>query len=237
VAYRVKLVFKAAVWVASLWPLGVLVRAWFTDDLTANPIDYITRKLGHTALVLLLASLSMTPLGILFRWSWPIQLRRLLGLLAFFYVCLHFAVWIGLDHFFGWGRMWKDVLKRPFITVGVLAFVLLISLAATSTQGMIKRVGGANWRRLHALVYAAGGLGVLHFLWLAKKGRPGPYYFAIVLAVLLGLRLWDWGRKKLAPTRPSPKKRTRLPSVGEGGVVGATFRAEQRKPRGEGRVK
>jgi sulfoxide reductase heme-binding subunit YedZ len=127
----------------------------------------------------------------------PCQLRRLLGLLAFFYVCLHFAVWIGLDHFFGWGRMWKDVLKRPFITVGVLAFALLIPLAATSTQGMIKRVGGANWRRLHVLIYAAGELGVLHFLWLAKKGRPGPYYFAIVLAVLLGVRLWDRGRKKL----------------------------------------
>src|SRR6266849_2489674 len=124
--YRVRVAFKTAVWIASLWPLGVLVRGFLTDDLGANPIDYITRTLGLTALVLLLTSLSMTPLRILSGWSWPIQLRRLLGLLAFFYICLHFAVWIGLDHFFGWGRMWKDVLKRPFITVGVLAFVLLI---------------------------------------------------------------------------------------------------------------
>jgi len=97
---RVRIALKAAIWIASLWPLGTLVRGYFTDDLGANPIDYITRTLGLTALVLLLSSLGMTPLRVLFRWSWPIQVRRLLGLLAFFYVCLHFAVWIGLDHFF-----------------------------------------------------------------------------------------------------------------------------------------
>lgn len=206
---RVRVVLKAAVWVASLWPLGVLVRGWLTDDLTANPIDYITRTLGLTALVLLLTSLGMTPLRILSGWSWPIQLRRLLGLLAFFYVCLHFAVWIGLDHFFAWGRMWNDVLKRPFITVGVLALLLLIPLAATSTQGMIKRLGGVNWRRLHRLAYVIGGLGVLHFLWLAKKGRTTPYYYVMVLGLLLGVRLWSWGRKRWkaaenSDTKPSP---------------------------------
>ena len=207
-AYRGRVVLKAAVWVASLWPLGVLVRGWLADDLTANPIDYITRTLGLTALVLLLASLGMTPLRILLRWSWPIQLRRLLGLLAFFYICVHFSVWIGLDHFFAWKRMGQDVLKRPFITVGVLALALLIPLAITSTQGMIKRLGGARWRLLHRLVYVAGALGVLHFLWLAKKGRTTPYYYAIVLGVLLAVRLWDWGRKKLAAralkSGPSP---------------------------------
>jgi methionine sulfoxide reductase heme-binding subunit len=209
VTRRVRVVLKAAVWVASLWPLGVLVRGWLTDDLTANPIDYITRTLGLTALVLLLTSLGMTPLRILSGWSWPIQLRRLLGLLAFFYVCLHFSVWIGLDHFFAWGRMWNDVLKRPFITVGVLALLLLIPLAATSTQGMIKRLGGVNWRRLHRLAYVIGGLGVLHFLWLAKKGRTTPYYYVMVLGLLLGVRLWSWGRKRWkaaesSDTKPSP---------------------------------
>jgi methionine sulfoxide reductase heme-binding subunit len=209
VTRRVRVVLKAAVWVASLWPLGVLVRGWLTDDLTANPIDYITRTLGLTALVLLLTSLGMTPLRILSGWSWPIQLRRLLGLLAFFYVCLHFAVWIGLDHFFAWGRMWNDVLKRPFITVGVLALLLLIPLATTSTQGMIKRLGGVNWRRLHRLAYVIGGLGVLHFLWLAKKGRTTPYYYVMVLGLLLGVRLWSWGRKRRKSaespnTKPSP---------------------------------
>jgi sulfoxide reductase heme-binding subunit YedZ len=105
--------------------------------------------------------------------------------------------------------MWEDVLKRPFITVGMLALLLLIPLAATSTSGMIKRLGGANWRLLHKLVYVIGTLGVLHFLWLAKKGRTTPFYFAIALAVLLGVRAWDWGRKKLArgagpKTEPSP---------------------------------
>src|SRR5262245_37740950 len=194
--YRVRVGLKAAVWIASLWPLGTLVRGFLTDDLGANPIDYITRTLGLTALVLLLCSLGMTPLRALFHWSWPIQLRRLLGLLAFFYVCLHFAVWIGLDHFFAWRRMWEDVLKRPYITVGVLALVLLIPLAATSTTGMIKRLGGANWRFLHKLAYVIGVLGVLHFLWLAKKGRTTPYYYAIVLAVLLGVRVWDWLRRR-----------------------------------------
>src|SRR3984893_819837 len=141
-SYRLRVALKAAVWITSLWPLGVLVRGFLTDALAATPIDYITRTLGLTALVLLLTSLGMTPLRVLLGWSWPIQLRRLLGLFAFFYVCLHFATWIVLDHFFAWRRMWEDVLKRPFITVGMLALVLLIPLAATSTSGMIKRLGG-----------------------------------------------------------------------------------------------
>ena len=193
---RVRIALKAAVWAAALWPMGVLVRGYFADDLTANPIDYITRTLGLTALVLILASLGMTPLRIVFGWSWPIQLRRLLGLLAFFYVVVHFSVWIGLDHFFDWPRMWQDVRKRPFITVGMLALLLLLPLAATSTTGMIKRMGGANWRLLHKLAYVIGILGVLHFLWLSKKGRTTAYYYAIVLAVLLGVRGWDWVRKR-----------------------------------------
>src|SRR5215831_1979611 len=168
---RVRIALKAAVWAAALWPMGVLVRGYFADDLTANPIDYITRTLGLTALVLILASLGMTPLRIVFGWSWPIQLRRLLGLLAFFYVVVHF-------------------------TVGMLALLLLLPLAATSTTGMIKRMGGANWRLLHKLAYVIGILGVLHFLWLSKKGRTTAYYYAITLAVLLGVRLWDWLRKR-----------------------------------------
>jgi len=193
---RARIALKAAVWVAALWPLGVLVRGYFADDLTANPIDYVTRTLGLTALVLMLASLGMTPLRIVFGWSWPIQLRRLFGLLAFFYVVVHFSVWIGLDHFFDWPRMWEDVRKRPFITVGMLALVLLLPLAATSTTGMIKRLGGTNWRLLHKLAYVIGILGALHFLWLSKKGRTTAYYYAITLAVLLGVRLWDWLRKR-----------------------------------------
>ena len=200
-SYRVRVALKAAVWIASLWPLGVLLRAFMNDDLGANPIEYITRTLGMTALVLLLTSLGMTPLRAVFGWSWPIQLRRLLGLFAFFYVCVHFSVWIGLDHFFAWRRMWEDVLKRPFITVGALGLLLLIPLAATSTQGMIKRLGGARWRLLHKLAYVIGCLGVLHFLWLAKKGRTTPLYYALALALLLGLRGWEWLRKRRLAAR------------------------------------
>ena len=214
-SYRVRVAFKVAVWTGSLWPLGVLVRGFLTDDLGANPIEYVTRTLGLTALVLLLTSLGMTPLRAVFGWSWPIQLRRLLGLFAFFYVCLHFSVWIVLDHFFAWRRMWEDVLKRPFITVGVVALLLLIPLAATSTQGMIKRLGGARWHLLHRLAYVIGGLGVLHFLWLAKKGRTTPYYYAIALALLLGVRVWAWlqRRRRLAQADQKGPNARRRPTV------------------------
>jgi methionine sulfoxide reductase heme-binding subunit len=205
VSFRARVALKAAVWIGSLWPLGVLVRGFLRDDLGANPIEYVTRTLGLTALVLLLTSLGMTPLLALCGWSWPIQLRRLLGLFAFFYVCLHFSVWIVLDHFFAWRRMWEDVLKRPFITVGMLALLLLIPLALTSTQGMIKRLGGARWRLLHKLVYVIGALGVLHFLWLAKKGRPTPFYYALALALLLGVRAWEWLRKRARLTQADQK--------------------------------
>src|ERR1700730_5552951 len=112
-SYRVRGALKAAVCIASLWPLGVLVRGFVTCDIWASPTDYIPRTLGLTALVLLLTSLGMTPLRILFGWSWPIQLRRLLGLPAFFFILLHFAVWIGLDHFFAWRRMWGDGVTLP----------------------------------------------------------------------------------------------------------------------------
>src|SRR5262249_43159815 len=133
----------------------------------------------------------MTPLRILFGWGWQMTLRRLLGLFAFFYVCLHLSVWVVLDHFFDWHEMGTDIVKRPYITVGMLAFTLLLPLAATSTTGMIKRLGAARWRRLHRLVYAAAGAGCLRFIWLAKKVRPDPWVYAAILALLLGVRAWD----------------------------------------------
>src|SRR5690349_1741656 len=121
--------------------------------------------------------------------------RRLLGLFAFFYVCLHLGVWLVLDHFFDWREMGADIVKRPYITVGMLAFTLLVPLAATSTTGMIKRLGAARWRQLHRLVYAAAVAGCLHFIWLAKKVRPEPWVYATILAVLLGIRVWDAARR------------------------------------------
>jgi Ferric reductase like transmembrane component len=156
----------------------------------------------------------MTPLRILFRWSWPIQLRRLLGLLAFFYVCLHFAVWIGLDHFFGWGRMWKDVLKRPFITVGVLAFVLLIPLAATSTQGMIKRrcqLAAASRPCLRR-----GRARGPTFSVAGKEGPPGALLLRHRACGVAGVTALGLGKEKARPHPALSQKRNPPPKCGRG---------------------
>lgn len=193
---RTRIVLKSVVWSVALSPLLLLLYRFLTNGLGANPISYATNLLGDTTLRLLLASLALTPLRILFGIAWQMSLRRLLGLFAFFYVCLHFTVWIAVDHVFEWGELAPDIVKRPYITVGMLALTLLVPLAGTSTSGMVKRLGGKNWRRLHRLVYLIGLLGVLHYLWLVKKGVTDPYLYAAILAVLLGIRLWDWARRK-----------------------------------------
>jgi sulfoxide reductase heme-binding subunit YedZ len=194
-SHRTRIALKVLVWGVCLAPLATLVyRAW-TDDLGANPISFVTNTLGDWTLRILLASLAMTPLRIVFGLSWPIALRRLLGLFAFAYVCLHFAVWIALDFFFDWPRMWADIVKRPYITIGMLGLTSLIPLAATSTTGMIRRLGARNWTRLHRLAYLAGVCGVLHYIWLAKVGVRDPYWYAAALALLLGVRAWAWGRR------------------------------------------
>jgi sulfoxide reductase heme-binding subunit YedZ len=203
VSRRARIALKIAVWVVALTPLARLLYGFWMDDLTVNPIEYVTRELGETALRLLLASLALTPLRILFGISWPVTLRRLLGLFAFVYVCLHFAVWIVLDHFFDWRTMGDDIVKRPWITVGVTALLLLVPLAATSTTGMIKRLGGVAWRRLHRLVYVAATLGALHYIWLAKKVLIQPWVYAAVLAVLLGIRAGEAVRKLAKRRRPA----------------------------------
>jgi len=195
VTRRVRIGLKIAVWGVALTPLCLLLYRFATDNLGANPISYATNLLGDTTIRLLLASLSMTPLRLLFGASWPVALRRLLGLFAFFYASLHFSVWLVVDHFFDWQEMIEDILKRPYITVGMLALTLLVPLAATSTTRMVKRLGGANWQRLHRLVYVIGILGVLHYLWLAKKGVTDPYYYAAWLGLVLGIRLWDRARR------------------------------------------
>jgi sulfoxide reductase heme-binding subunit YedZ len=198
VTRRGRIALKAAVWTACLLPLALLLYQFQTDTLGVNPIDSLTRALGDWTLRLLLASLAMTPLRLLFGISWSVNLRRLLGLFAFFYACLHLTVWIAVDHFFDWSQMAADVVKRPYITVGVLALILLLPLAITSTAGMVKRLGGANWRRLHRLAYVVGVLGVLHYLWLAKKGMNDPFLYVGILAPLLSIRLWDWARRAVA---------------------------------------
>jgi sulfoxide reductase heme-binding subunit YedZ len=201
VTRRSRIVLKTAVWSVCLLPLAFLVYWTATGNLTANPISFITNHLGQWTFRLLLASLAMTPLRILFGISWPINLRRLLGLFAFSYACLHFSVWIVIDHFFNWDQLIADILKRRYITVGMLALTLLVPLAVTSRSGMVRRLGGANWRRLHRLVYVSGSLAALHFLWLAKKGRIAQFVYAAILTLLLGIRLWDAIRRAMRKRR------------------------------------
>jgi methionine sulfoxide reductase heme-binding subunit len=204
VTVRGRVALKVVVWAVALSPLARLLYGYATDDLTVNPIEYVTRELGETALQLLLASLALTPLRLLFGLGWPVTLRRLLGLFAFFYGCLHFTVWIVLDHFFDWRTMIDDIVKRPWITVGLLALVFLTPLAATSTTGMIRRLGAVTWRRLHRLVYVAAVLGVLHYVWLAKKVLFAPWVYAAVLGVLLAVRLVDAVRRIVRRRRLAP---------------------------------
>jgi methionine sulfoxide reductase heme-binding subunit len=208
---RSRVILKVAVWAVCLSPLARLAYRAATGDLTANPISFITNVLGDHVLRLLLASLAMTPLRIVFGWSWPVTLRRLLGLFAFFFATLHFSVWLVLDHFFNWHEMGADIVKRPYITVGMTALTLMIPLAATSTAASIRWLGGRNWQRLHSLVYVSGICGVLHYRWLAKKAVPDPYYYIAILVLLLGVRGWDWSRRRVArlavsSPQPSPQR-------------------------------
>lgn len=213
---RARVAVKVVTWAACLAPLAWLGYRVYTGDLSANPISFITNWLGDWTLRILLASLAMTPLRILFHWSWPVTLRRLLGLFAFFYASLHFSVWLVLDHFFDWRQMGADIVKRPYITVGMTALLLMIPLAATSTARAIRRLGGVRWQWLHRLVYAIGVCAVLHYLWLAKKANPDPYYYAAAFILLMVIRVVAWGRRasaRLQAAGPSPRT---SPQRGEG---------------------
>jgi sulfoxide reductase heme-binding subunit YedZ len=169
------------------------------DQLGANPIEKITRTTGYWTLTLLLVTLSATPLRRVLGWPWLGRFRRMLGLFAFFYGCLHFLTYLVLDQFFDWPGIVKDIAKRPYITVGFTAFLLLIPLAVTSTDGMIRRLGGKRWRRLHRLVYVIAIGGVVHFWWLVKKDITAPAADAAILAALLGFRVIDAVRRRAEP--------------------------------------
>lgn len=169
--------------------------AWIVSSGQAvNPIEFITRSTGTWTLSFLLITLGVTPLRRLSGWNPLIRLRRMLGLFAFFYASLHFLTYVWLDQFFDWPHILRDIGKRPFVTLGFAAFVLLIPLAATSTDGMLKRLK-KNWGRLHRLVYPIAVLGVTHYWWLVKKDVSQPLIYAAVLAMLLGLRVWWWWQK------------------------------------------
>lgn len=180
---------KRLIFLAALLPAAALVYGAFTGDLTANPIDYITDQTGQTALALLVITLTVTPLRRVTGWNELIRLRRMLGLLAFFYACLHVLTWIVLDWFFDVAAMAADVVKRPFITIGMATFLLLLPLAVTSTTAMIRRLG-RRWQQLHRLVYVAAVTAVIHFWWVVKADFREPRLWALALSVLFGFRVW-----------------------------------------------
>lgn len=196
---------KILLFPAALIPLARLAWKALHNSLGANPIEVITHSTGDWTLILILSTLTITPLRRLTRQYWLIALRRMIGLFAFFYATLHFLTYIWLDKFFDLHDMFKDIAKRPFITVGFSAFVLLIPLALTSTAWSIRRLGGKNWQRLHRLIYATAFLGVIHYYWLVKADHRKPIEYAIVLGVLLLYRVaaWSFGRWSAARPRPA----------------------------------
>jgi sulfoxide reductase heme-binding subunit YedZ len=194
---------KAALFALCLVPFARLIWLGTHHGLGANPIEYITRSTGWWTLSFLLFTLSVTPLRRLTGWNWLLRLRRMLGLFAFFYVSLHFLTYIWLDQFFDWRGMLKDIAKRPFITVGFTAFVLLIPLAATSTNAVVRRLGAKRWQRLHRAIYVIATLGVLHFWWLVKKDIREPLTFGALLGLLFLVRLVYLRRKLTASTPPA----------------------------------
>lgn len=163
-----------------------------------EPLEFITHTTGDWTLYMLCTTLAITPARKLLGWHWLVRLRRMLGLFAFFYALLHFTAFLWFDHFFDVTSMSMDVLKRPFITVGFAAFVLLIPLALTSTDAMVRRIGGKRWQKLHRLIYLIAPLGVLHFWWMkaGKNDLAEPALFAAIVALLLGLRLF---RRRRSP--------------------------------------
>ena len=197
---------KILIFLGALVPLGRLGWKALHDGLGANPIEVITHSTGDWTLILILTTLAITPLRRITKQFWLIGIRRMIGLFAFFYGSLHFTTYIWLDKFFDLHEMLKDIAKRPFITVGFSAFVLLMPLALTSSAGWIRRLGGRNWQRLHRLIYATGILGVIHYLWLVKADVRKPLEYAAVLSILLLYRVVMWAanlRKSAgAPVRP-----------------------------------
>ena len=176
--------------VAMAAPLAGLVAIALGGGLGANPIEFITRYLGDWALRAVLVALAATPLKIIFGWTWPVRMRRMLGLWAFAYVSLHLTNYVGVDQFFDFAAIAKDIVKRTYITLGMTAFVILAVLAATSPKAMVKKLGAKTWRRLHTLVYGAGVLGCVHYFMMVKADTLPPAIHAGVLGALLGVRVW-----------------------------------------------
>lgn len=196
-------VVKPTLFVVCLIPLTLITWDAFNNQLGANPIEKIMRRTGDWTLRFLLITLTITPARQLLNLPWLIKLRRMLGLFAFFYALLHFTNYIWLDQYFDLDEIIKDVIKRKYITIGFACFLMLIPLAITSTNKMIKRLGGKRWQKLHKSVYAIAIGGVIHYLWLVKKDLSEPLIYAVLLAILLGYRIWQSQRKKNPQTARS----------------------------------
>jgi len=177
------------IWVACLSPLGFFVFGAFTDSLTANPIQYVLRQLGVWALRFLAVTLAISPAAKLLRQPWLIRYRRRIGLFAFAYVCLHLTTYVAIDQAFDWRTIGKDIAKRPYITIGMAAFALLIPLAITSADGLRRKLGPRRWKRLHQLIYLIAPLGVVHYYLLVKADHRPPLIYGAIILALLGYRL------------------------------------------------
>ncbi|HVA95084.1 MAG TPA: protein-methionine-sulfoxide reductase heme-binding subunit MsrQ [Candidatus Dormibacteraeota bacterium] len=183
---------KVVLFLVCLIPAGMLIRDFFTGGLGGNPTQFLEHATGDWTLRFLAITLSVSPLRKIFRLPQLIRFRRMLGLFAFFYVCCHFTIYLCLDQVLDFHSVLKDVIKRPFITVGFTGFVLMIPLAITSTAGWIRRLGGRRWRMLHRAIYLSAVAGVVHYYWMVKSDVHLPLEYAGVISVLLGWRLFDW---------------------------------------------
>jgi sulfoxide reductase heme-binding subunit YedZ len=187
---------KPVVFLLCVVPLAALGWRALHGELTANPIEFITHATGDWTLRFLIITLCVTPFRKILHLPELIRFRRMLGLFAFFYACLHFTTYIWLDKFFDLSEMWKDIAKRKYITVGFTAFLLLIPLAITSTAGWIRRLGGKRWQQLHRIIYLSAALGVIHYYWLVKSAVIRPLTYGAIVAVLLLWRLFSSLSKK-----------------------------------------
>ena len=214
---------KIFVFVLCLAPLFMLLWKGIHSALGANPIEVITHSTGKWTLIFLLITLSITPLRKVTAQPWLIRFRRMFGLYAFFYGCLHLMTWVWLDKFFDLHDMWADILKRRFITVGMAALLLMLPLAITSTKGWIGRLGGKRWSALHKLIYVSASLGVIHFLWLVKADKREPERYGIVLGFLLLWRVGAW-------LIPRFRRVDRVPLAPRGEAVKTTVEAPAFRP-------
>ncbi len=194
-------VLKVLVFLLSLGPVAVLTWKGFHDLLGANPIDVITRTTGRWTLIFLLVTLAITPLRRLSGMPWLIRFRRMVGLYAFFYGCLHLMTYVWLDKFFDVHEMLHDIVKRRFITAGLTAWALMLPLALTSTTGWIRRLGGKRWQKLHRLIYFSAAAGVIHFIWLVKADLRKPLTYGAIWVVLIGYRTLAWAAARLKASK------------------------------------